>query len=150
MTNINGAVSFFFAVSTLLMSNNAVGQSLEKCLKTGNGDSSECNSYRSKGGINHDSKFYGLKVTEIKSYRPFQLILAPSNKKDDVIRGVRKLCGNMVLREYPNSELWYLDTPNTEESPAKPCTPACGARNLPSNGTYQVGVSRWSGGECKN
>lgn len=148
MTTINSVVSFFLITSALLISNNAAGQSLEKCLKTGNGDSSECSSYRSNGGINSDSKFYGLTVTEINSYR-LELILASSNKKDEVINGARKLCGNMVLKETPGSELWRLETPNTEQNPAKPCTPACGVRNIPSNGTYQLGVSRWSG-ECKN
>lgn len=147
MKNLIGVVSVVFAAGALLISNSAVGQSLEKCLKTGSGDSSECNSYRSNGGINEDSKFYGLKVTEIFSHR-LELVLASSNKKDDVIKGLRKLCGNMALREYPNSELWYLDTPNTQENPAKPCTLACSARNIPSTGTYQVRVSRWSG-ECK-
>lgn len=147
MKNLINVVSAAFAISALLISSSAVGQSLEKCLKTGTGDSSECNSYRANGGINKDSKFYGLTATEVNSHR-LELVLAPSNKKDDVIKGVRKLCGNMVLREQSNSELWYLETPNTQENPAKPCALACGARNLPSTGTYQVRVSRWSG-ECK-
>lgn len=147
MKILNGVVNVIFAASALMISNSAVSQSLEKCLKTGNGDSSECNSYRSNGGISQDSKFYGLQATEINSYR-LELVLASSNKKDDVIKGVKKLCGNMVLKESPGSELWYLETPNTQENPAKACTPSCGARNIPSNGTYQVRVSRWSG-ECK-
>jgi hypothetical protein len=133
--------------SALIAPTSVIGQTLEKCLKTGNGDSAECEGYRSNGGINKDSKFFGLKVNEINSHR-LELILAPSNKKDDVIKGMRKLCGHMVLKEYPGSELWYLESPNTDEFPAKPCTPACGARNLPNNGTYKVSVSRWSG-ECK-
>lgn len=147
MKNLIGVVSVVFAASSLLISNSAIGQSLEKCLKSTYGDSAECNSYRSNGGISKDSKFYGLQVTEINSYR-LELVLAPSNKKDDVIKGVRKLCGNMEFKQSPGSELWYLETPNTQENPAKPCAPSCTARNIPSNGTYQVGVSRWSG-ECK-
>jgi len=147
MKILNGVVNAIFAASAFMISNSAVGQSMEKCLKTGNGDSSECNSYRSNGGISKDSKFYGLQVAEINSYR-LELVLTSSNKKDDVIKGIRKLCGNMVLKESPGSELWYLETPNTQENPAKPCALSCGARNIPSNGTYQVRVSRWSG-ECK-
>jgi hypothetical protein len=147
MKNLIGVVSIVFAASSLLISNSALGQSLEKCLKSTYGDSAECDSYRSNGGISKDNKFYGLQVSEINSYR-LELVLAPSNKKDDVIKGVRKLCGNMVLKQSPGSELWYLETPNTQENPAKACAPSCGARNIPSNGTYQVRVSRWSG-ECK-
>lgn len=147
MKNLIGVVSVIFAASSLLISNSALSQSLEKCLKSTNGDSAECNSYRSNGGINKDSKFYGLQVTEINSYR-LELVLAPSNKKDDVIKGMRKLCGNMEFKQSPGSELWYLETPNTKETPAKACAPACSARNLPSTGTYQVRVSRWSG-DCK-
>lgn len=149
MTNLNifSLSIFIIAASGLLYSNSASSQSLEKCLKTGRGDSAECDSYRSSGGINKDNKFNSLQVTEINSHR-LELVLAPSNKKDDVIKGVRKLCGNMVLKQSPNSELWYLETPNTDATPAIPCALACGARNLPSNGTYLVRVSRWSG-ECK-
>lgn len=147
MKNIPGVVGILLTTSALLISNNAASQSLEKCLKTGFGDSAECNAYRANGGISKDNKFNGLTVTEINSYR-LDLVLAPSNKKDDVIKGVKKLCGNMELKQSSNSDLWYLTSPNTDANPAKPCTLACGARNLPKNGTYQVQVSRWSG-ECK-
>ena len=147
MKSLIGVMSVIFATSSLLISNSALGQSLEKCLKSFYGDSAECDSYRSNGGITKDNKIYGMQVTEINSYR-LELVLAPSNKKDDVIKGVRKLCGNMEFKQSPGSELWYLETPNTQENPAKACAPSCGARNIPTNGTYQVRVSRWSG-ECK-
>ena len=150
MKNVLIICSFVFVSISLLFPNSAVGQSLEKCLKSLRGGSSECDKYRSNGGLNKDNKFYGLTVIEIDSYRPLQLILGPSNKKNDVIKGMRKLCGNMVLTEYPNSELWHLKTPNTNENPAKKCTPSCGARNLPSKGTYQVGVTYWSGDACRD
>jgi hypothetical protein len=147
MKSLIGVMSVVFATSSLLISNSALSQSLEKCLKSFYGDSAECDSYRSNGGITKDNKIYGMQVTEINSYR-LELVLAPSNKKDDVIKGVRKLCGNIEFKQSPGSELWYLETPNTQENPAKACAPSCGARNIPTNGTYQVRVSRWSG-ECK-
>lgn len=147
MKNVLIICSFVFVSSSLLFPNSAVGQSLEKCLKSLRGDSSECEKYRSNGGINKDNKFYGLTATEVNSHR-LELVLGPSNKKNDVIKGMRKLCGKMELKEF--QELWYLESPNTRENPAKSCTPSCVVRNLSSTGTYQVRVSFWSGGGgCK-
>ena len=162
MKNVLTICSFVFVSSSLLLPNSAVGQSLEKCLRSFDGRSSECEKYRLNGGINEDNKFFGLTAIEVNSHS-LHLFLGRENKKNDVIKGIRKLCGNMELKEYRDSdsamqrELWELESPHPVSpsvplscfsSGAKSFHPGCAARNLPKTGYYEVVVKRYSG-ECK-
>ena len=115
---------------------------LEACLKSAKYDTSECKAFLATGGLNKNSKLYGMTVTELRgSYGRILVTISSASLKDEVIANARKLCGVLAGRENPNGSFQYV-SPNDET--VRDGAMYCNLSNDRGSGQYFLQITKWA------